>query len=528
VLARLGLLRAKLLAAVGVATLSCGGESVKHESANAAGDTGSGGSGGGAGSAGDATSGGAGAGMGGAMGAGMGGAAGSPRQSNTPCENPQPILGPNGNDTGFVRCENGFTHRRERRTCDSSVPRPDPVPTGLGSGSYCTMDSECTEPLSYCGPDLFQIYPYVRCQKGCLSDADCAEGMICFCNAPMGVCLQTHDCQTDADCAGGLCTMIPRKPICRESNLNGFGCQRLDDQCQTSIECFGNCSPTDDGHRCRWEGQCGARPYLVAGKVRVAPLTRGASGWAMASTPSLVGLSDEHRVALAEHWSRNGLAEHASIASFARFSLELLALGAPVSLVRETSRALADEIAHAELCFGLASAYAGERIEPGKLSHDDALSGASFFDIAKTAIAEGCIGETLAAAEVAEAAERAVDPEVRRALGRIADDEARHAELAWAFFRWALDRTTPDAGGELVAHAARLARAELDALTPARNDDVDERLVERGTLAPATRRAVRRAAIVEVLIPLVHALCESVERSTARGDLRARAPWARA
>jgi hypothetical protein len=39
---------------------------------------------------------------------------------------------------------------------------------------------------------------------------------------------------------------------------------------------------------------------------------------------------------------------------------------------------------------------------------------------------------------------------------------------------------------------------------------------------------VRRAAIVEVLIPLVHALCESVERSTARGDLRARAPWARA
>src|SRR5262245_25787660 len=299
---RLGILRAKLFAAVGVATLACGGQSAKQESGNA-GDGSSGASGGRAGDAGEAASGGAGAGMGGAAGAGMGGAAGSPRQSNTPCENPQPLLGPNGNDTGYVTCENGFTHRSERHTCDSIVPRPGPVPTGSSAGSICTMDSECTDPLSYCGQDLYEIFGYVQCQKGCLSDADCAEGMICFCRNPMGVCLQSS-CETDADCSGGLCTMVPRKPICRESNLGVFACQSLDDECQSSLECFGNCAPMGDGRRCRFEGQCGARPYLVAGKARVAELAQDARGWARDSTPSVADLNEEHRAVLAQHWTK--------------------------------------------------------------------------------------------------------------------------------------------------------------------------------------------------------------------------------
>jgi hypothetical protein len=48
--------------------------------------------------------------------------------------------------------------------------------------------------------------------------------------------------------------------------------------------------------------------------------------------------------------------EHASVAAFARFTLDLLALGAPADLVQSAQQALGDEIAHAELCFGLAGA----------------------------------------------------------------------------------------------------------------------------------------------------------------------------
>jgi hypothetical protein len=451
--------------------------------------------------------------------AGAAGIAG--RQFNTPCENPEPIIGVNGNDTGYVTCT-GFVHRPERRSCDSIAPRPDPVPPSLAISSYCTMDAECgDDPLAYCGVDLFQIFPYVRCQKGCLSDDDCAEGQVCYCTSPMGVCIATEDCKSDSDCSGGLCTMISRRPVCRESTLGVFACQRLDDACQTS-ECGANCRPTATGGReCVWEGQCGARPFLVRGEAHVAILAESNGGWGAAATPSLTGLTDEQRVALEHHWTRNALAEHASIAAFARFSLALLSLGAPASLVAETARALGDEIRHAELCFGLASAYAGRQIGPGKLPCDGAIADASFFEVVKTASAEGCVSETLAAAEVAEAAARAADPAVRRALDRIAEDEARHAELAWKFLRWALDRASPDVRKRLVAHAARLVDAELETLTPLPHNHTDSKLVEHGLLSPAACHAVRRAALSEVLIPLVTALRSNVEHSPPR-------PWAQA
>jgi len=57
--------------------------------------------------------------------------------------------------------------------------------------------------------------------------------------------------------------------------------------------------------------------------------------------------------------------EHASIAAFARFSLQLLSLGAPAGLIDDCTRALGDETAHARLCFQLASAYAGRAIGSG-------------------------------------------------------------------------------------------------------------------------------------------------------------------
>jgi hypothetical protein len=501
--ARLGILRAELFAAAGVATVACGGESTRSVTGtNTAVDAGVSGISGSAGNAGVST--------GGASGAGMvsGGAAGmTRRQSNTPCENPEPIMGPKGNDTGFVSCnDGGFTHRRERRNCDSIVPRPDPI---QGGGTACTMDSDCGDPPSYCGQDLFQIYPLVRCQKGCVSDEDCAQGQICFCLNPIGVCLASFECETDADCPGGLCTMIPRKPICQESNLGVFACQNLNDQCQSYSECFADCRALPTGRECVWEGQCGARPYLIAGEARVAVLVNGSGAWAATSTPSLAGLDRERRLSLARHWSNNGLAEHASIAAFARFSLGLLSLGAPASLVTETARALGDEIAHAELCFGLASAYAGRRIGPGELPHDRAFADGSFFDVVSTAIAEGCVGETLAAAEVTEAAELAADPEVRRVLGRIAEDEKRHAELGWKFLRWALDRAAPNERRKLVAHAGRLVQAELETLTRAPRDDFDPKLGEHGILSPSARHAVRHATLSEVLIPLVTALRSS-------------------
>src|SRR5690606_22128321 len=115
------------------------------------------------------------------------------------------------------------------------------------------------------------------------------------------------------------------------------------------------------------------------------------------------------RQALAEHWQRIGLMEHASIAAFARFSLQLLGLGAPAELIEATNRALVDETRHAQVCFALAGHYAGRPIGPGPLDLAGALDGVDAAEILRTVIWEGCVGETLAALEAREAAELAAE-----------------------------------------------------------------------------------------------------------------------
>jgi hypothetical protein len=173
---------------------------------------------------------------------------------------------------------------------------------------------------------------------------------------------------------------------------------------------------------------------------------------------------------------------------------------------------MADEIEHARLCFALASAYARRPLGPGQLAIDDALAGAD--DLVAAAVAavhEGCVDETLAALQAEAARAAATDPAVRRALDRIADDEARHAALAWRFVRWAIDT-----GGEEVRTA--VAAAFADALsrevpTPGRaRDRADSDAIacprhgrlggdELARLARAGRRDVVADAAARLLAP---------------------------
>jgi hypothetical protein len=85
-------------------------------------------------------------------------------------------------------------------------------------------------------------------------------------------------------------------------------------------------------------------------------------------------LDPDTRAALACEWLDDARLEHASVASFARFVLELLALGAPAELVHFAQRALGDEIDHARRCFSLASRYAQEPLGPAALQVDGALA----------------------------------------------------------------------------------------------------------------------------------------------------------
>jgi hypothetical protein len=215
-----------------------------------------------------------------------------------------------------------------------------------------------------------------------------------------------------------------------------------------------------------------------------------------------------HAAILARGWLDDALAEHASIASFARFTLELLALGAPSDMVLAAQRAGLDEVRHARTCFALASRYAGKPAQPGALETESALRAADLVDFAYRTVLEGCVGETIAALIVAEQARSATQPALRRALERIARDEERHAELAWQAVRWALDR------GGVPVHAA-VARAFYDALRPAALPGLQAEpdLRRHGRLRLADVAEVRARGLREIIGPCAQALLATTVKS---------------
>ena len=150
-------------------------------------------------------------------------------------------------------------------------------------------------------------------------------------------------------------------------------------------------------------------------------------------------LDAELRELLSESWTQAALAEHASIASFNRFSLQLLAVGAPPDLLEDTQKAALDEVRHAEACFERASFYAGEDLAPGPLPLDgDLLGELDLRTVLLAVVAEGCVGETLSAMEAEVCVESCLEGRDKQVMQRIAKDEARHAALAWRFVQWAL------------------------------------------------------------------------------------------
>jgi hypothetical protein len=204
--------------------------------------------------------------------------------------------------------------------------------------------------------------------------------------------------------------------------------------------------------------------------------------------------------------------EHASVAAFARFSLELRAHGAPAELLSAAQRAGADEIEHARLCFALASRYAGRALGPDKLRTADANPAATLRESVLCVVAEGCVGETLAALRAQAALDEARCPAVREVLARLVEDETRHAELAFRYLAWALRQGDSALAGEVAAllrdeQSRPIALAASSPLAAA----ASECLRAHGRVAPEREQALRRSAFVQVIAPCFRAILAAAE-----------------
>jgi hypothetical protein len=432
----------------------------------------------------------------------------------TTCSHPVPF---DAMDDGFERCDSGVVHRASIHECSSNIDPARPVP-GLTSGE-CQTPADCTaRPHGYCtfaGQSATTV-----CAYGCVRDSECGAGSICYCGATIGTCVKAS-CAEDADCPDHLMCLESTAYVSSCSSTSHFGCGPIcheDSDCKSmnggEVFCVqGNCSETGPA--------CG-RPFLVEGAARVAsPDSR--VDFMEVTTPDVERLSAPARLALAAHYAHAGLMEHASVAAFARFVLELLAAGAPSELVDAAGEAMRDELRHTQICFGLASAYAGAPMGPGPLDTVGALDPVSFEARLTTVFLEACVGETVAAFQAAEAAGRATDPVVSTALGRIAEDEMRHAALGFRFVGWALGTLDAERRAVMVAElleSVERQRAPHGSAVAACDDTT---LIAHGLLPESVLREVRAAALEDVVVPCTRAATvtsETLRRSCPRSPRR--------
>jgi hypothetical protein len=428
-------------------------------------------------------------------------------------------------DGNWERCTNGMLHRRELGSCVSALPRAGysaleflGYPPGVDAGVQfaCLKDEDCTAaPHGHC--EVGQGGPY--CTYGCLTDVDCSDSQVCLCDPYIGECIAA-ECSVDADCGGSsLCGSYEYEPSCGGIR---FGCQTPEDQCAGNADCgeYGFCvrEVTYDGNGASLDAPnrtCATsfciigRPFLVDGVERLAS---GAvrrdwySDDAVPPTPA-DDADAASSASIAAGWTEQALMEHASVAAFARFALQLLQLGAPAELVERAAAAMQDEIRHARACFDLARRHSPQDVGPGPLAIHGALERMDPTAIVLDALHEGCIGETVAALEAAEALQHCEDPAARAVLERICVEEGQHAELAWRFVAWMLE-TRPELLERVRdAFARALAGARIDRGRGPRNAGASDRhLARHGLLSAPLRAALRDRVLAGVVAPCAEAL----------------------
>jgi hypothetical protein len=111
-------------------------------------------------------------------------------------------------------------------------------------------------------------------------------------------------------------------------------------------------------------------------------------------------------------------------------------------------------------------------------------------------VREGCIAETIAAAQVRESAQRVNSDFLKKILNQIADDEERHAALAWRFVRWSLLQY-PELASDI--------QQELN-LPPTLADADDFECIQWGILSSAEQNQIALNVVNQVISPCVQAL----------------------
>lgn len=244
-----------------------------------------------------------------------------------------------------------------------------------------------------------------------------------------------------------------------------------------------SCSLTALENKCEG-GWVMGRPFSTEDGPVVSSLVQSkASGWAEDLRPAGVALNDSK----AQAWRLSGLAEHSSVAAFARAALELMAVGAPAELVADAHQAAIDEVRHASRAFALAQLFGGDQVAPSAFPLKPELQiSTNLSEVVRKNLEEGCMAEMVSLAKAKEQLLRGgliTDEEM--ALQQVFHDEARHASLAWRTVQWALRRDGHGRDGR-VREVLQRALGQLSRETPSQSEKSETAVLHHEVMRRST------------------------------------------
>lgn len=206
----------------------------------------------------------------------------------------------------------------------------------------------------------------------------------------------------------------------------------------------------------------------------------------------LVAGRGEARCSVGALFAEMAWLEAASAPAFLRLADELKLHGAPEALIRAARRSAGDEVRHTRAMEALARHHGASVSAPELAPFSERSLEAMLLENAR----EGCVRETYGAVVAGWQARHAADARVRAELERIAADELRHAELAWAVDAWAAERLSVE---EL--QRVREARAEtFRELRRLTEQEAPEAVLVQQAGLPSREDALRLLDGLQVLI----------------------------
>jgi len=214
-------------------------------------------------------------------------------------------------------------------------------------------------------------------------------------------------------------------------------------------------------------------------------------------------LSKEARAELAAIWQERGASELKVAGGFSAVSAQLIEHGAASAVLELVTRAVRDEVRHAEIAVDMAARYRGDDVlwpPPAPfpvpaLAPADAKLRATLLVIAMC-----CINETLACGILEGQLSQATSPLTRAALQSVLADEIDHARAGWAHI--VSPFVTAEMKTEISANwLPRLLNARLKDLVDEDAPFPGEKYPEHGILTRTQRKQIVATALDAVVFP---------------------------